>query len=49
MALVVLDTAVEHSQLYFYNREGDRNSVVSQASCRMDVTRLEQRAYINLL
>jgi hypothetical protein len=28
--------------------EGDRNLVVSQASCRMDVIRLEQRAYIKI-
>ena len=31
-----VDTAVEGSELYCYNTEGDRNSVVSQASCRMD-------------
>ena len=37
------DTAVEGNQLYCYNTEDDRNSVISQASCRMDVTRLEQR------
>ena len=34
---------IEGSELYCYNTEGDRNLVVSQASCRMDVTRLEQR------
>ena len=34
-----IDTAVEGSELYFYNTEGNRNSVVSQVSCRMDVTR----------
>jgi hypothetical protein len=33
MALVV-----EGSGHYCYNAEGDRNSIVSQASCRMDVT-----------
>jgi hypothetical protein len=33
-----LDTAVEGSQLYFYNTEGDRNSVVSQASYIIDLT-----------
>ena len=43
-----VDTAVEGSELYCYNTEGDRNSVVSQASCRMDVTRLEQCAYSGL-
>ena len=31
-----VDTAVEDSEVYCYNKEGDRNSVVSQASCRMD-------------
>ena len=36
MALVVrIDTAVEDSELYCYNTEGYRNSVVSQASCRI--------------
>jgi hypothetical protein len=35
-------TAVEGSELYCYNSEGYTNSVVSQASCRMDVTQLEQ-------
>jgi hypothetical protein len=41
MALIVVDTAVEGSELYCYNTEGDRNSAASQALCRMDVTRLE--------
>ena len=41
MVLVVLDTAVE----LYYNTEGDRNSVVNQASCRMDVT----HAYIKIV
>ena len=36
---------VKGSELYFYNTEGDRNSVVSQTSCRMDVTRVEQQVY----
>jgi hypothetical protein len=27
-----VDTAVEGSELYCYNTEGDRNSIVSQAS-----------------
>ena len=36
-----VDTAVEGSELYYYNTEGDRNSVVSQASCRTDDIRLE--------
>ena len=40
--LLYVDTAVENSELYYYNSEGDRNSVVSPASCRMDVTRLER-------
>ena len=44
MALIVYRPAVEYSVFYCYNTEGDRNSVVSQASCRMDVTRLERRA-----
>ena len=48
MVLVVLDTALEESELYYYNTEGDRNLVVSQASYRMDVTWLEQRAYIKI-
>ena len=39
--LQYVDTAVEGSGLYCYNTECDRNSVESQASCRMDVTRLE--------
>ena len=43
-----VDTAVEGSELYCYNTEGDRNTVVSQESCRMDVTRLEQSAYSGL-
>ena len=37
-----------HSEPYCYNIEGDRNSVVSQASCRMDVIRLEQPAYVKI-
>ena len=48
MVLVVLDTALEESELYYYNTEGDRNLVVSQASYRMDVTRLEKSAYSGL-
>ena len=36
--LKYIDTAVEGSELYCYNTEGDRNSFVSQESCRMDVT-----------
>jgi hypothetical protein len=43
-----VDTAVESSELYCYNTEGDRNSVVSQASCRIDVTRVEKCAYSRL-
>ena len=43
-----IDTAVEGSELYFYNTEGNRNSVVSQALCKMDVTRLQQRAYMKI-
>ena len=39
MALV--DTTIEDSVLYCFNTEGDRNSVVSQVSCRMDMTQLE--------
>jgi hypothetical protein len=43
-----VDAALGVSELYCFSREGDRNSVVSQASCIMDVTRLEQRAYIKI-
>ena len=45
---LVHGTTVEDSELYCYNTEGDRNSFVSQASCRMGVTRLEQLAYIKI-
>ena len=40
-----VDAAAEGSGLYCYNTEGGINSVVSQASYRMNVTRLEQRPY----
>jgi hypothetical protein len=40
----MIDSTVEDSELYCYKIEDDSNSVVSQASCRLDVTRLEQRA-----
>ena len=43
-----VDTAVEGRELYFYYTEGNRNSVVSQASYRMDVTRLKQRAHMKI-
>ena len=33
--LEYIDTAVEDNELYCYNIAGDRNSVVSQVSCRM--------------
>jgi hypothetical protein len=36
--LLYINTAVEGSRLYCYNTEGNRNSVVSKVSCRMDVT-----------
>jgi hypothetical protein len=36
---------VKISELYYYKTEGDKNSVVSQESWRLDVTRVEQRAY----
>ena len=36
-----VDTAVEGSEMYCYNTEGDRNSVISQASFRMGCTLLE--------
>ena len=39
--LQYVNTALVSTELYRYNTEGDRNSVVSQASCRMDVTLLE--------
>ena len=38
-------TAVEGSELYCYNTEGDRNSVVSQALCRTGWKLLESQAY----
>ena len=47
--LQYVDTAVEGSKLYYYNTKSDRNSIVSQASCRMHVTRLGQRDYIKLV
>ena len=40
--LQYVDTAVKGNKLYCYNTKDDRNSVVSQASCKMDVTGLEQ-------
>ena len=46
--LPYVDTAVDGSDLYCYNTEGDRNSVESQASCKMYVTRLEHRSYIKI-
>jgi hypothetical protein len=33
--LKYVNTAVESSKLYCYNTEVDRNSVLSQVSCRM--------------
>ena len=36
-----VDTAINNSELYCYNTEGVRNSLVNQASCRMEVTRLQ--------
>ena len=39
---------VEVSDRYCCNTQGHRNAVVGQASCRMDVTRLEQRVYIKI-
>ena len=47
MALVVRRHCSRGYELYCCNTEGDINSVVSQASCRMDVTRLH-RAYSGL-
>ena len=40
MALEVayVDIAVKGCELFCYSTEGDRNSVVSQASCKIDVT-----------
>ena len=43
-----VDTSVEGSGLYCYNKECDKDSVVSHASSRMDVSRTEQRAYSGL-
>ena len=34
------------SELYCYNTEGDRNSVVSQVSCRKDVNRECQNSHM---
>ena len=39
-----VDTAVNGSELYYYNIEGKQNSVVSQASCRIGWTLLELQA-----
>ena len=39
-----VDTVVEASELYMHNTEGNRNSVVSQAPCRMEWTLLELQA-----
>ena len=41
--LKYIDTAIEGSELYCYNTEDDINSLVSQASCRIDLTLLEQK------
>ena len=41
-------SAVEGRELHCYNTEGNRNSVVGQTKCKMDVIRLEQRAYIKI-
>jgi hypothetical protein len=38
--LEYVNTEVEGSEAYCYNTEGDRNSVVSQESFRMDVIQL---------
>ena len=40
--------AVHGNELYGYNTEDNRNSVVRQVSGRMYVTLLEQRAYIKI-
>ena len=37
-------TAVQGSEICNYNTEGDRNSVVSEVSCRMGWTLLELQA-----
>ena len=37
---------LQYVELYYYNTVGDRSSVVSEASCKMEETRLEKRAYI---
>ena len=51
MAFIIrmVDTAVGGSEVYCYNTEDNRNSIISKASCKMDVTRLEQRAYIKIV
>ena len=42
--LYYIDTAIESSELYCYNTEGDIHSVVSQASCKMGRPLLELQA-----
>ena len=39
-------TLQQRAGLYCYNTEGDRNSVVSHAQCRLDVSRLEQNSHM---
>ena len=46
---MAINTAVRGSELYFYNTEGNRNSVVSQMSFRMDVTRVGHHVYIKIV
>ena len=48
MALVICRHCSKGIELFCYNTEGNRNSVVSQVPCRIDVTRLEQCAYIKI-
>ena len=39
--LQYVDTVMKGTELYCYNTEGDRNSVLSQGSGKMFVTKLE--------
>ena len=42
--LQYVDTAVEEIEIYCYNTEGDINSVVSEASCKMGWILIELQA-----
>ena len=46
MAFQYVDNALEGKEIYFHNTEGDRNSVVSQVSCRMDAAAVSREMSI---